>query len=101
EISPGELTLESLLDMSDEEVCETVQKFGASEDECARLNASLTCLRSAHKSGQKPSGPGAFPPLRDCIVSRTSSSIIGLQRSSTSSDVREDAVCFFSSRSAM
>lgn len=35
-------------------MCETLQKFGASEDECARLNASLTCLRSAHKSGEQP-----------------------------------------------
>ncbi|XP_076845981.1 kinase suppressor of Ras 2 isoform X1 [Brachyhypopomus gauderio] len=52
EISPGELTLEALLEMSDEEVCGTLQKFGASEEECARLNASLTCLRSAHKSEQ-------------------------------------------------
>uniref|UniRef100_A0A673H9F1 non-specific serine/threonine protein kinase n=1 Tax=Sinocyclocheilus rhinocerous TaxID=307959 RepID=A0A673H9F1_9TELE len=51
EISPGELTLETLLEMSDEQVCEALQKFGASEEECARLNASLTCLRSAHKSG--------------------------------------------------
>uniref|UniRef100_A0A671R421 non-specific serine/threonine protein kinase n=1 Tax=Sinocyclocheilus anshuiensis TaxID=1608454 RepID=A0A671R421_9TELE len=53
EISPGELTLETLLEMSDEQVCEALQKFGASEEECARLNASLTCLRSAHKSGSK------------------------------------------------
>lgn len=52
EIGPGELTLEALLDMSDEQVCEALQKFGASDDECARLNASLTCLRSAHKSGE-------------------------------------------------
>uniref|UniRef100_A0A673HA25 non-specific serine/threonine protein kinase n=1 Tax=Sinocyclocheilus rhinocerous TaxID=307959 RepID=A0A673HA25_9TELE len=52
EISPGELTLETLLEMSDEQVCEALQKFGASEEECARLNASLTCLRSAHKSGE-------------------------------------------------
>uniref|UniRef100_A0A8C2CW67 Kinase suppressor of ras 2 n=1 Tax=Cyprinus carpio TaxID=7962 RepID=A0A8C2CW67_CYPCA len=53
EISPGELTLEALLEMSDEQVCEALQKFGASDEECARLNASLTCLRSAHKSGSK------------------------------------------------
>ncbi|XP_030647538.1 LOW QUALITY PROTEIN: kinase suppressor of Ras 2 [Chanos chanos] len=52
EISPGQLTLEALLEMSDEEVCETVQKFGASPEECARLNASLSCLRNAHKSEQ-------------------------------------------------
>ncbi|XP_049326648.1 kinase suppressor of Ras 2 isoform X2 [Astyanax mexicanus] len=52
EISPGELTLEALLEMGDEGVSETLQKFGASEEECARLNASLTCLRSAHQSEQ-------------------------------------------------
>ena len=40
--------------MSDEQVCETVQKFGANMEECARLNASLSCLRSAHKSGETP-----------------------------------------------
>uniref|UniRef100_A0AAY4C7L7 non-specific serine/threonine protein kinase n=1 Tax=Denticeps clupeoides TaxID=299321 RepID=A0AAY4C7L7_9TELE len=51
EISPDQLTLETLLDMSDEDVCETVQKFGATVEECARLNASLSCLRNAHKSG--------------------------------------------------
>ncbi|XP_060740227.1 kinase suppressor of Ras 2 isoform X1 [Tachysurus vachellii] len=75
EISPGELTLESLLDMSDEDVCETLQKFGASEDECARLNASLTCLRSAHKSEQleddklhSNGGLGSAQPKQDWSI---------------------------------
>ncbi|MCJ8747075.1 hypothetical protein PDJAM_G00149170 [Pangasius djambal] len=75
EISPGELTLESLLDMSDEDVCETLQKFGASEDECARLNASLTCLRSAHKSEQleddklhSNGGLGSTQPKQDWSI---------------------------------
>ncbi|XP_048851713.1 kinase suppressor of Ras 2 [Brienomyrus brachyistius] len=52
EISPCQLTLEALLDMSEEQVCETVQKLGASPEECARLNASLSCLRSVHQSEQ-------------------------------------------------
>uniref|UniRef100_A0A3B3SSD3 non-specific serine/threonine protein kinase n=1 Tax=Paramormyrops kingsleyae TaxID=1676925 RepID=A0A3B3SSD3_9TELE len=52
EIGPCQLTLEALLDMSDEQVCETVQKLGASPEECARLNASLSCLRSVHQSGE-------------------------------------------------
>ncbi|XP_072565098.1 kinase suppressor of Ras 2 isoform X2 [Paramormyrops kingsleyae] len=52
EIGPCQLTLEALLDMSDEQVCETVQKLGASPEECARLNASLSCLRSVHQSEQ-------------------------------------------------
>uniref|UniRef100_A0A3Q3ISA5 non-specific serine/threonine protein kinase n=1 Tax=Monopterus albus TaxID=43700 RepID=A0A3Q3ISA5_MONAL len=52
EMSPGEVTLEGLLEMSEEQVCELLQKFGASEEECARLNASLSCLRKAHQLGK-------------------------------------------------
>ncbi|XP_015221873.1 kinase suppressor of Ras 2 isoform X1 [Lepisosteus oculatus] len=52
EITPGQLTLEALLEMSDEQVCETVKKYGANPEECARLNASLSCLRNVHKSEQ-------------------------------------------------
>ncbi|XP_058888883.1 kinase suppressor of Ras 2-like isoform X1 [Acipenser ruthenus] len=55
EIGPDELTLEALLEMSDEQVCETVQKYGASSEECARLNASLSCLRNVHKAGSSHS----------------------------------------------
>ncbi|XP_072736316.1 kinase suppressor of Ras 2 [Mycteria americana] len=51
EIAPGQLSLEELLDMTDDQVCATVEKFGANSEECARLNASLSCLRSVHKSG--------------------------------------------------
>ncbi|KAM7034350.1 kinase suppressor of Ras 2 [Acridotheres tristis] len=50
EIAPGQLSLEDLLDMTDDQVCATVEKFGANSEECARLNASLSCLRSVHKS---------------------------------------------------
>ncbi|KAM6317755.1 kinase suppressor of Ras 2 [Podargus strigoides] len=51
EITPGQLSLEELLDMTDDQVCATVEKFGANREECARLNASLSCLRNVHKSG--------------------------------------------------
>uniref|UniRef100_A0A672YK71 non-specific serine/threonine protein kinase n=1 Tax=Sphaeramia orbicularis TaxID=375764 RepID=A0A672YK71_9TELE len=53
EMSPGEVTLEGLLEMSEEQVCELLQKFGANEEECARLNASLSCLRKAHQLGKR------------------------------------------------
>uniref|UniRef100_A0A3Q0SVW5 non-specific serine/threonine protein kinase n=1 Tax=Amphilophus citrinellus TaxID=61819 RepID=A0A3Q0SVW5_AMPCI len=53
EMSPGEVTLEGLLEMSEEQVCELLQKFGANEEECARLNASLSCLRKAHQLGER------------------------------------------------
>ncbi|CAJ1069485.1 kinase suppressor of Ras 2 isoform X2 [Xyrichtys novacula] len=52
EMSPGEVTLEGLLEMGEEQVCELLQKFGANEEECARLNASLSCLRKAHQLEQ-------------------------------------------------
>ncbi|XP_059842922.1 kinase suppressor of Ras 2 [Hypanus sabinus] len=51
DIAPDQLTLEALLEMTDEEVCETVKKYGTNSEECARLNASLSCLRSVYKSG--------------------------------------------------
>ncbi|XP_036027553.1 kinase suppressor of Ras 2 [Onychomys torridus] len=51
EISPDQLSLEDLLEMTDEQVCETVEKYGANQEECARLNASLSCLRNVHTSG--------------------------------------------------
>nr|XP_043882997.1 kinase suppressor of Ras 2 isoform X2 [Solea senegalensis] len=52
EMSAGEVTLEGLLEMSEKQVCELLQKFGANEEECARLNASLSCLRKAHQLEQ-------------------------------------------------
>ncbi|KAF7644971.1 hypothetical protein LDENG_00212790 [Lucifuga dentata] len=52
EMSPGEVTLEGLLEINEEQVCELLQKFGANEEECARLNASLSCLRKAHQLEQ-------------------------------------------------
>uniref|UniRef100_A0A1A8HYX8 non-specific serine/threonine protein kinase n=2 Tax=Nothobranchius kuhntae TaxID=321403 RepID=A0A1A8HYX8_NOTKU len=52
EMNAGEVTLEGLLEMSDNQVCELLQKFGASEEECARLNASLSCLKKAHQLEQ-------------------------------------------------
>lgn len=39
--------------MTDEQVCETVEKYGANQEECARLNASLSCLRNVHLSGEQ------------------------------------------------
>ncbi|XP_060049001.1 kinase suppressor of Ras 2 [Erinaceus europaeus] len=51
ELTAGPLSLEELLEMTEEQVCETVEKYGANREECARLNASLTCLRNVHMSG--------------------------------------------------
>ncbi|XP_057357131.1 kinase suppressor of Ras 1 isoform X12 [Manis pentadactyla] len=40
-----ELTLDALLDMSEARVKETLQRCGASAEECGRLQAALACLR--------------------------------------------------------
>uniref|UniRef100_A0A8C6WR14 non-specific serine/threonine protein kinase n=1 Tax=Neogobius melanostomus TaxID=47308 RepID=A0A8C6WR14_9GOBI len=53
EMRPGAVTLEGLLVMSEEQVCELLQKFGANEEECARLNASLSCLQKAQELGNQ------------------------------------------------
>lgn len=47
--------------MTDEQVCETVEKYGANQEECARLNASLSCLRNVHLAGEQAPGHGPLP----------------------------------------
>ncbi|XP_078523245.1 kinase suppressor of Ras 2 isoform X1 [Lissotriton helveticus] len=80
EIDPGQLTLEELLEMADEQVSETVTRFGATSEECARLNASLSCLRSVHKSGSSLSKqdwaiqwPAIEPGKENTLVCHTES----------------------------
>lgn len=46
------------MEMTDEQVCETVEKYGANREECARLNASLSCLRNVHMSGEQAQWDG-------------------------------------------
>ncbi|KAG7263614.1 hypothetical protein CRUP_026587 [Coryphaenoides rupestris] len=45
EMAPGQVTLEGLLHLDEGQVWGVLQKFGANEEEVARLNASLACLR--------------------------------------------------------
>lgn len=54
--------------MTDEQVCETVEKYGANREECARLNASLSCLRNVHMSGERALGMET-PPQHICLGS--------------------------------
>lgn len=49
------------MEMTDEQVCETVEKYGANREECARLNASLSCLRNVHMSGKQALGMETCP----------------------------------------
>ncbi|XP_061527302.1 kinase suppressor of Ras 2 isoform X5 [Phycodurus eques] len=52
DVSPAGVTLEGLLEMSEQQVRELLQTFGANGEECARLNASLASLRRARQLEQ-------------------------------------------------
>ncbi|XP_061624820.1 kinase suppressor of Ras 2 isoform X3 [Phyllopteryx taeniolatus] len=53
DMSPAGVTLEGLLEMSEQQVRELLQTFGANGEECARLNASLASLRRARQLGSQ------------------------------------------------
>ncbi|XP_068124589.1 kinase suppressor of Ras 1 isoform X2 [Hyperolius riggenbachi] len=42
---PDDLTLDALLEMNEVKVKETMKRYGASTEECSRLNGALSCLK--------------------------------------------------------
>ncbi|XP_039197313.1 kinase suppressor of Ras 1 isoform X4 [Crotalus tigris] len=44
---PEDLSLDAFLEMNDSKVKDTMKRYGASMEECSRLNGALTCLRKA------------------------------------------------------
>ncbi|KAI1903669.1 hypothetical protein AGOR_G00029580 [Albula goreensis] len=48
---PGKLSLDALLQMPGSQVRETMRRLGSSSEECSRLTAALSCLKSATESG--------------------------------------------------
>ncbi|XP_036381226.1 kinase suppressor of Ras 1-like isoform X2 [Megalops cyprinoides] len=51
EAVPVKLSLDALLQMSGSQVRETMRRLGSSTEECSRLTAALSCLKSATESG--------------------------------------------------
>lgn len=49
---PVKLSLDALLQMPGVQVRETMRRLGSSTEECARLSAALSCLKSATESGE-------------------------------------------------
>lgn len=47
----AKLSLDALLQMTGAQVRDTMRRLGSSSEECARLIAALSCLRSATESG--------------------------------------------------
>uniref|UniRef100_A0A3B4DJD1 non-specific serine/threonine protein kinase n=1 Tax=Pygocentrus nattereri TaxID=42514 RepID=A0A3B4DJD1_PYGNA len=63
---PVKLSLEGMLQMSGAQVQETMRKLGSSTEECSRITAALSCLKSATDSSQSHSScaaAGTEPPL--------------------------------------
>uniref|UniRef100_A0A8D0C7W5 non-specific serine/threonine protein kinase n=1 Tax=Salvator merianae TaxID=96440 RepID=A0A8D0C7W5_SALMN len=54
---PEELTLDTLLEMNESKVKDTMKRYGASPEECSRLNGALACLRKMTQKGKKSSWP--------------------------------------------
>ncbi|KAB5550398.1 hypothetical protein PHYPO_G00053300 [Pangasianodon hypophthalmus] len=71
EAVPVNLSLDALLQMSDSQVQETMRKLGASADECSRITAALSCLKSTttpsttSTSSTFSSGPWTGRELKD------------------------------------
>uniref|UniRef100_A0A8B9GTK3 non-specific serine/threonine protein kinase n=1 Tax=Astyanax mexicanus TaxID=7994 RepID=A0A8B9GTK3_ASTMX len=65
---PVKLSLDALLQMPGIQVRETMRRLGSSAEECARLSAALSCLKSASESGEFNEDSGCWfsePTRRD------------------------------------
>ena len=49
---PVQLSLDALLQMPGSQVRETMRRLGSSSEECGRLSAALSCLKTATESGR-------------------------------------------------
>ncbi|KAG9340579.1 hypothetical protein JZ751_021401 [Albula glossodonta] len=77
EAVPVKLSLDSLMQMPGSQVREMMRRLGSSSEECSRLSAALSCLRSATESDQLtfPTSrtPRAHSPSPLCHTPGTSS----------------------------
>uniref|UniRef100_A0A3Q1I429 non-specific serine/threonine protein kinase n=1 Tax=Anabas testudineus TaxID=64144 RepID=A0A3Q1I429_ANATE len=67
EVVETKLSLDALLQMTGAQVRDTMRRLGSSSEECARLSAALSCLKSATESGgelRDDSGPWLSEPTR-------------------------------------
>ncbi|KAM6164090.1 LOW QUALITY PROTEIN: kinase suppressor of Ras 1 [Rhynchocyon petersi] len=60
---PRELTLDTLLDMNEAKVKETLRRCGASPEEYSRLQYALTCLRKVTNLGGEHKDESGWSPL--------------------------------------
>ncbi|XP_029028848.1 kinase suppressor of Ras 1 isoform X3 [Betta splendens] len=63
----AKLSLDALLQMTGAQVRDTMRRLGSSSEECGRLSAALSCLKSATESGgelREDGGPWLSEPAR-------------------------------------
>uniref|UniRef100_A0A665VVW4 Kinase suppressor RAS 1 N-terminal helical hairpin domain-containing protein n=1 Tax=Echeneis naucrates TaxID=173247 RepID=A0A665VVW4_ECHNA len=51
ELESGKLSVDGLLQMSNSELEDTMRRLGSNSEDCSRLTAALSCLKSADESG--------------------------------------------------
>lgn len=51
QVVEAKLSLDALLQMTGAQVRDTMRRLGSSSEECGRLSAALSCLKSATESG--------------------------------------------------
>ncbi|XP_062328623.1 kinase suppressor of Ras 1-like isoform X2 [Osmerus eperlanus] len=68
---PAKLSLDALLQMSSSQVGDTMRRLGSNSEECSRLTAALSCLKSATEIGGDHSEGSCIlePPLCDSATS--------------------------------
>ncbi|XP_058269497.1 kinase suppressor of Ras 1 isoform X1 [Hemibagrus wyckioides] len=59
------LSLDALLQMSGSQVQETMRKLGSSVDECSRITAALSCLKSTSTTSTSRTGPWTGRELKE------------------------------------
>ncbi|XP_035481340.2 kinase suppressor of Ras 1 isoform X3 [Scophthalmus maximus] len=67
EVVEAKLSLDALLQMTGAQVRDTMRRLGSSSEECARISAALSCLKSATESGgelREDGGPWLSEPTR-------------------------------------
>uniref|UniRef100_A0A8D3B8Y1 Kinase suppressor of ras 1a n=1 Tax=Scophthalmus maximus TaxID=52904 RepID=A0A8D3B8Y1_SCOMX len=67
QVVEAKLSLDALLQMTGAQVRDTMRRLGSSSEECARISAALSCLKSATESGgelREDGGPWLSEPTR-------------------------------------
>lgn len=63
----GKLSVDGLLQMSSSELQDTMRRLGSNSEDCSRLTAALSCLKSADETGV-PRTPAALHDVTELVI---------------------------------